>query len=162
MGTLKPYTQFKNLGITHYLNDLERKIDTVSIESQVEEIHKRKMSWRAKAINLDIFGCSKVYFILRHEITSKHGIKKLQKIITNGIRGSLRHEIRQNILFLPPQLGGIGLPNIQKKICTAKLCDMRNILFNGTDPMHSKKIQLQFEYNTGILKQETISLGAAV
>ena len=81
-------------------------------------------------------------------------VEKLQKAFTNCFWGPPRHEIRQNVLHLPSIPGGIGLPNIQKKVCTAKLCDLRNILFNDTDPLHAYEIELQFKYNAGVIKTE--------
>ena len=152
--SLAPVKQVKNLGIIHYLNETIDVNYTNSIESKIKEIESRKMSWRAKAINLDIFAGSKIYFQLRHQIVSKDMVEKLQKAFTNCIWGSLRHEIRQNVLHLPSILGGIGLPNVQKKICTAKLCDLRNILFSETELLHAKEIELQFKYNAGVLKKE--------
>ena len=43
------------------------------------------------------------------------------------------HEINENILKLPPSLGGVGLPDLSYKICTAKILDFRNILTNVSD-----------------------------
>ena len=152
--SLAPVKQVKNLGITHYLNEGMDVNYVKLIESKIKEIESRKMSWRTKAINLDIFAGSKIYFQLRHQIVSKDIVENMQKAFTNCIWGPLRHEIRQNVLHLPSILGGIGLPNIQKKICTAKLCDLRNILFNETEPLHAKEIELQFKYNAGVIKKE--------
>ena len=37
-------------------------------------------------------------------------------------------EIRSDILQLPLDKGGVGLPNLKLKICTAKIMDMKTIL----------------------------------
>ena len=112
------------------------------------------MSWRGKAINLDIFIGSKIIFELRHGTPELATLTAIQKVLTNGIWGSFRHEINQSILFLPPELGGIGLPNISKKICTAKLLDLRNIMFSDIAQDHAKEIELQFRYKAGVIKSE--------
>ena len=146
-GSLAPV---RNLGITRYLNERIDVNYANSIQCKSNEIESRKMSWRAKAINL----CRlKNLLPLRHQIVSRDG-REVAESFYEMYLGPLRHEIRQNVLHLPSTLSGIGLPNIQKKNCTAKLCDLRNILFNDTEPLHAKEIELQFKYNAGVMKTE--------
>ena len=85
--SLAPMKQVKNLGITHYLNERIDVNYANSIENKIKEIESRKMSWRAKAINLEIFAGSKIYFPLRHQIVSNEMVEKLQKAFTNCIWG---------------------------------------------------------------------------
>ena len=80
--SLEPVKQVKKLGITHYLNERIDVKHANSIESKIKEIESRKMSRRAKTINLDIFAGSKIYFQLRHQIVSKEMVEKLQKAFT--------------------------------------------------------------------------------
>ena len=124
----KTVQKIVHLGITHRIDKKDNGSPIIA-QQKIDEIAARKMSFRAKAINLDIFLTSKLLFLLRHSKCSLENIEQYQKLFVNCIWGKLSPEIRKDILCLPTEDGGIGLPNITFKICTAKIMDLKNVLF---------------------------------
>ena len=125
---------FKHLGINYDLN--LPNSDKISEVEPVKMKHKfvmPKMSYRGKAIVMDVFIVSQIVFKARNQNFSPQYIASSQKIITNRLWNDGFHDINEKILTLPTTLGGVGLPDISLKIATAKLIDYRNILCDKSD-----------------------------
>ena len=125
---------FKHLGINYDLNlPNNDKISEVELVKMKHKFVMPKMSYRGKAIVMDVFIVSQIVFKARNQNFSPQYIASSQKIITNGLWNDGFHDINEKILTLPTTLGGVGLPDISLKIATAKLIDYRNILCDKND-----------------------------
>ena len=121
----------KNLG--SYRNLLwENKVPVSSetIRDKVNAICRRKMSFRAKAINIDIFLNSQLVYQLRYFFCSKTLLSQAQRLVMKAFWGNLKPEIDQNSLFLPPNFGDVGVSHLALKTYAAKLVDLKFIFFN--------------------------------
>ena len=125
--------QIKILGVEHDVGK-EKTNNTgpenEKLENMISTISRRIISFRAEAINLDIFVYSKLVYVLRHTKLILNQLNGFQKKISKSIWLNKRAAVSSDILCLPARSGGIGLPNIKVKVLAAMVVDVKNIFFN--------------------------------
>lgn len=144
---------FKTLGIQHSLitNKPTSTFDISSLLNKSRDFLPRRMSMRAKAFSLDTFIISKFLFQMRHNRITKNDCENLQKHLNQIVWGDKKHEIKQEYLFLPTELGGIGLPCVKYKVCVAKLMDWKTILFNEKEEDHANWLIKKYNGSKSLL-----------
>ena len=65
---------------------------------------------------------------MRYDKLTLMTIDKVQKCLINNFWNNNRHEVRQDILYLPVKFGGLGFPHMRSKFAAAKLKDLVRVL----------------------------------
>ncbi|MEM6402862.1 MAG: reverse transcriptase family protein, partial [Cyanobacteria bacterium P01_D01_bin.116] len=149
----------KTLGIEHSVLPKQTAASEFlsEIAYKADETCNRKMSLRAKALTLDIFIMSKILYKARHNKLNLKQCDKAQKILNQCIWDNKIHEVKQDFLFLPTELGGIGLPSVKFKAAVAKLMDWKTIFLDESQQDHASLIIQKSQQKKSNCVKDTIN-----
>ena len=113
--------------------DSETKTELMNTAYKTNKFVGPSVSLHARAKNIQTFILPKLIYLLRHYPSAKTFMKKLNAAIIDQLWLGKKHNVNQEIVNTPHQDGGIGLKNLQKAIITAKLMDLKNLVFNSLE-----------------------------